>query len=65
MYGMIDDMVEMQEELEFLRFFFEKAENSFGAGSPDIYTGIMERWMKQGKKLPKEYKDRFFGEDDF
>lgn len=46
-------------ELDFLRFFYDKAGDAFGPADSDIYHGIREEWeRKTGQTNPPEYHGR-------
>jgi hypothetical protein len=45
-----------EEELEFLRFFYEQAGHVFGPADDDVYRGINKEYEKQGGVVPREYK---------
>lgn len=49
---MIDDMI---EELEFLRFFYERARYAMGPADDDIYQSIKDEFRDEYDYLPKGY----------
>ncbi len=59
---------DQQNELEFLRYFYDAAENAFGPASEDIYDNIKTAWLEAGEELPIFYERSFDGieaeEDD-
>lgn len=53
-----------EDELDFLRFFFDAAGSAFGPADSDIYFMIAEDWMKKtGKALPSKYSYDYGDED--
>lgn len=47
----------MEDELEFLRYFYDAAGDAFGPADADIYRMIADDYAKQsGKKAPAEYR---------
>lgn len=53
---------EEQEELEFLRYFYDNAKCGMGPADSDIYAYIKEEYIERtGKALPRRYRI----EDDY
>ena len=47
-------------ELEFLRFFYDKAGDAFGPADADVYQGIKDDFVAStGKALPESYNEGF------
>lgn len=51
--------LEQRKELNFLRFFYNEAQNGMGPASDDIYQMIKDAWTDAGNVLPEGY-----GEED-
>jgi hypothetical protein len=50
---------EMEAELDFLRFFYSAAGESFGPADSDIYRMIGEDYKNEsGRDLPPDYRPR-------
>lgn len=45
-----------QNELEFLRFFYEEVGSALGPADDDIYRSIIDQWAEEGNKIPKKYE---------
>lgn len=43
------------DELKFLRFFYQEAQNGMGPASDDIYWMIKDAWTDAGNALPEGY----------
>lgn len=57
---MVDTLpIKIQEELDFLRWFYVHVDDSMGPSSGDIYYNLREKYEeKTGKKAPKIKKIR-------
>jgi hypothetical protein len=45
----------LTDEMDFLRYFFDEAQLVFGENSRNITKGIMKGWEVTGRKVPGKY----------
>ena len=48
---------EIQEELDFLRYFYKEVEFAAGDSSEFIYDLIKNGYVDEGNEVPEEYRD--------
>lgn len=53
----IDIINTLEEELKWLRFFYNHASYAMGPADGDIYLMIKEDYLETGGTLPKEYQE--------
>jgi hypothetical protein len=51
-----DFEVEIQSELDFLRYFYKEVEFAAGASSEFIYDLIKDEYCREGNEIPEDYK---------
>lgn len=50
-----DFEVEIQTELDFLRYFYETVDDALGCASDDVYEMIKQQYVEDGNDLPEGY----------
>lgn len=56
--------VELERELEFLRYFYGNVDGALGPASDDIYALYRDAYVDGGGVLPKDYEPGTYGEED-
>lgn len=54
----------MNDELKWLRYFFDNAASGMGPADGDIYDGIAQDFVREGGKLPQAYRYLVGEEED-
>lgn len=51
-----DEVDELQQELAFLRYFYDVADNAIGPASDDVYEMIKDEFLDREGYLPDGYE---------